>query len=238
MKKIYGVLALLFIGIQVSNAQITQKGMSTVQIGYGFPSAMGFIGSIFKLSVNTNDASATADFRYKGIGPFHFRYDYMLGGRVGLGLSANAEFGNFKFTADYEDNDGVQVHSVTNFDYSSINAMLRMNVHFIKEPKKVDVYWGCGVGYAHSRVKLRMDMTGKDIDPLDQEYIDDFNKYMNSIFKYLPVAIEEVVGLKVPLNNNAGVYFEVGYSKALAQIGFYAKLGSPKGYNSDNWKWY
>ena len=44
--------------------------------------------------------------------------------------------------------------------------------------------------------------------------------------------------MKVPFSNNAGMYLEVGYSKALAQIGFYAKLGGPKGYNSDRWQWY
>jgi len=238
MKKIFLGFLLILIAFQSVDAQIVQKGMSTIQIGYGFPSAMQLVGSMFKFSMNTDDATATSEFNYKGLGPFHFRYDYMLGGRVGLGLSANAEFGNFKFTADYSDNDGNRVYSVTNFDYSSINAMLRLNVHFIKNPKKVDVYYGCGVGYARSRIKLQQDLSGNVIDALDQEYIDDFNKYMNTVFKVLPIALEEVIGLKAPINNNAGFYFEIGYSKALAQVGFYAKLGSKKGYDGDSWKWY
>ncbi|HMT35746.1 MAG TPA: hypothetical protein PKC41_07795, partial [Chitinophagaceae bacterium] len=162
----------------------------------------------------------------------------MIGGRVGLGLSANAEFGKFKLTADYLDIDDNYVSSVTNFNYSSINAMLRMNIHFIKNPSKIDIYYGFGVGYAHTRVKLEQLLSGNVLTPEDQVYVDDFNDYLNGIFTTLPIAIEEVFGMKVPFSNNAGMYLEVGYSKALAQIGFYAKLGGPKGYNSDRWQWY
>ena len=53
-----------------------------------------------------------------------------------------------------------------------------------------------------------------------------------------PVAFEEVLGLKVPFGSNAGMYFEVGYSKALCQLGFYAKIGGPRGFNSDKWQWF
>lgn len=238
MKSLFTSALLLVLACNFASAQIVQKGTSTVQVGYGFPSAMQIVGSVFKFALTTEDAEASTEFKYKGIGPFHLRYDKMIGGRVGLGISANAEFGNFKFTANYTDNDDNYVTSVTNFNYSSINAMARMNIHFIKNPKKIDIYYGFGVGYSRTRVSLKQYLSSNLIDPLEQEYIDEFNDYLNAVFTALPVAIEEVFGLKAPLSNNAGIYFEIGYSKALAQIGFYAKLGGPKGYNSDRWQWY
>ncbi len=238
MKKIVTLLTFALFITGLSNAQIIQKGSSTMQLGYGYPSAMQLMGSVFKFAMNTEDADATSTFKYKGFGPLHFRFDYMVGGRVGLGLSANYEHGNFKFTNSYADADENYVTSVTNFNYSSVNAMARMNIHFIKNAEKVDIYYGFGVGYSHTRVKLEETLGGNVVDPVNQADIDEFNNYLNGIFKMFPVAFEEVFGLKAPFGPNAGMYFEVGYSKALCQIGFYAKIGGPRGFNSDKWQWF
>ncbi len=238
MRSILTLLLLSVFAVNTISAQIVQKGTSTIQLGYGFPSAMQIMGSIFKFSLETDDAEVTTAFKYKGLGPFHFRYDKMLGGRVGLGLSSNAEFGNFKFTASYLDDDDNEVQSETNLNYSSINAMLRMNLHFIKNPEKVDIYYGLGAGYARTRLKIDVKLGGNVLSAEDQMYVEDFQDYLNAAFSAIPIAVESVFGLKAPLGNNAGIYFEVGYAKALCQLGFYAKLGGPKGYNSDSWKWY
>lgn len=237
--KIISILFFAFFLItNFSDAQIIQKGTSTMQIGYGYPSAMQLMGSVFKFSLNVDDEEASSSFKYKGFGPLHFRYDYMVGGRVGIGLSANYEKGNFKFTNSYIDYDDNAVTSVTNFNYSSVNALARMNIHFIKNAEKIDIYYGFGVGYSHTRVKLEETLDGGTIDPIDQADIDDFNDYLNSVFKAFPVAIEEVFGMKIPIGTNAGMYMEVGYSKALIQLGFFAKIGGPKGYNSERWQWF
>jgi hypothetical protein len=238
MKKLVTLLALVILLTGVSQAQIIQKGGSSMQIGFGFPSAMQMMSSVFKFTMNSADASSSSSFKYKGFGPLHFRYDYMVGGRVGLGLSANYEHGNFKFINTYSDLDDNMIKSVTKFDYSSVNAMARMNIHFIKNAENIDIYYGFGVGYSHTRVKLEETLGGNVIDPIDQADIDDFNDYLNGIFKMFPVAFEEVLGLKVPFGPNAGMYFEVGYSKALCQLGFYAKIVGPRGFNSDKWQWF
>lgn len=226
--------------VTLSNAQITSKGSSCMQIGYGYPSAMQLMGSVFKFAANSEDQGDgySTSFKYKGFGPLHFRYDYMLGGRVGLGLSANYEMGNFKFTNSYLDIDDNQVTDVVNFHLSSINAMARMNFHFIKNPEKVDIYYGFGVGYAHTRVKLEETLGDKELEAEAKQDVDDFNDYLNGIFKMFPVAFEEVFGVKVPFGQSAGMYFEVGYSKAICQLGFYAKISEPRGFNSGRWKWF
>lgn len=221
-----------------SNAQLVHKGASFMQVGYGFPSAMQLVGSVFKFALNTEDAEASSEFKYSGLGPFHFRYEYMLGGRVGLGLSANAEFGKFKFTNTYQDIDDNYIKSTTNFGFSSVNALARCNIHFLKRSEKLDIYYGFGVGYAHTRVKIEETLEGNVLDPVEAQDIKEFNDYLNSIFKFMPVAVEEVFGLKAALGQNAGFYFEVGYSKALCQLGFYATLGGGKGYYRNNWQWF
>ena len=238
MRKVITLLTLLIMISQGLQAQINPKGSSTIQLGYGFPSAMQFVGSVFKFAINVDDAEATSEFKYKGFGPLHFRYDYMLGGRVGLGLSANYEHGKFKFTNSYLDADDNWLKSTTNFNYSSINAMARMNIHFIKNAEKVDVYYGFGVGYAHTRVKLEETLEGNVIDPIEQADINEFNDYLNGIFTMFPVAFEEVIGVKFPLGRSAGLYIEVGYSKAIAQVGFFANIGGERGFNSNRWEWF
>lgn len=238
MRKRFTLLALITLMVTGLNAQINPKGSSTIQLGYGFPSAMQFIGSVFKFAVNVDDAEAKSEFKYNGFGPLHFRYDYMLGGRVGLGLSANYEMGNFKFTNSYLDADDNWLQSTTKFNYSSINAMARMNIHFIKNSEKIDVYYGFGVGYAHTRVKLEETLEGNVLDPVEQADIKEFNDYLNGVFTMFPVAFEEVLGLKFPVGRSAGLYLEVGYSKAIAQLGFYANIGGPRGFNNNRWEWF
>jgi hypothetical protein len=238
MKQFFTLIGLVLLFNQSSEAQIIQKGSSCLQLGYGFPSAMQMMASVFKFTTNVSDPGSTSSFKYKGFGPLHCRFDYMVGGRVGLGLSANYEKGQFKFTDTYLDENQIQQSDVTTFDYSSINAMARMNIHFIKNASKVDIYYGFGVGYAHTRVNLKETLGNATLDPIEQSDVTDFNNYLNGVFKMFPVAFEEVFGLKVPFGQNAGMYFEVGYSKALCQLGVYANLGGPKGYNSSKWQWF
>lgn len=243
MKKIFSLSFVIICFISQSlTAQINSKGTSSMQIGYGYPSAMQMMGSFFKFAVTTVGEDYSSSFSYKGFGPLHFRYNYMLGGRVGLGLSANYEMGDFKFSESYTDVDNNDITSSSKFHVSSINALVRCNIHFIKEPKRVDIYYGVGVGYAHTRVKLEEVLIGENVDPVDQIQIDATNKeftdFLNGVFKTIPVAIESVFGIKAPFNQDTGMYFEVGYSKAFCQLGFYMKMGGPRGYNRDKWQWF
>ncbi|MBP6624473.1 MAG: hypothetical protein KA198_04835 [Chitinophagaceae bacterium] len=242
------ILLILFVVLsaQISQAQMHQKGSSCMQVGYGYPSAMQLMGSFFKFAESNitveDDPAYQSSFSYKGFGPLHFRFDYMIGGRVGIGLSSNYELGNFKFSNTFTDFDENIISSEAKFKLSSINVLARCNIHFIKEPTKIDIYYGLGVGYARTRAKLEETLTGSNIDPLDQKEIDEtnkeFNDFLNDVFKTVPVAFESVFGIKAPFGQNAGMYFEVGYSKAFCQLGFYVGLGGPKGYNRNKWQWF
>ncbi|MEZ5046151.1 MAG: hypothetical protein R2831_04085 [Chitinophagaceae bacterium] len=236
MKNKIIILALLLITIQqVSHAQMVQKGVGFMQLGYGFPSIPRFMGSILNFAASSNDASFSQSFSYKGFGPIHFRGEYLLGNRVGLGLSSNLELGSFKYQYTYKDLDETLVSGASKLDYSSWNALIRTNYHFLKRSEKVDLYYGIGLGYAHTRASLQESLEGDVLDEIDQAYIDGFNTYLNDAFKLIPIAIESVFGGRIALGNNAGFYFEVGYVKALAQLGFYARLGGKDGYYGNKW---
>lgn len=229
----------IFIGQIQVRAQLAQKGASFISLGYGYPSVLQFMGQVFKLSLTaTQDASYPSSFSYKGIGPMHFRYEYMLGGRVGMGLSSNYESGLFTYKYAYADVNSNTVNSTSIFKYSSINALLRCNFHFLKRSEKLDIYYGMGVGYSHTRVKYREEIQGEVLSKSDQTYVDNFNSYLNDVFTAFPVAFEEVFGLRAAFNDNTGMYVEAGYSKAICQLGFYAKIGNSKGFNRSSWKWY
>jgi hypothetical protein len=239
MKKHLLLITLLSVFFQTAEAQMVQKGSSFFQLGYGFPSAMQFIGKVFKFGYSMEgEEDYQSSFSYKGFGPMHLRYEYLLGGRVGLGLSANGELGNFKFTSSYTDFDENLVTSTTLLRITSINAMARMNFHFLKRSEKVDLYYGFSAGYSHTRLKLQETLEGADLDPEYQKEVDEVEKYLNDIFKMMPVAFESVFGARFALAPGTGLYFEVGYAKALAQIGFFTKLGGDRGYNRSRWQWF
>lgn len=239
MKKFFLAMALLCTMLPESKAQLAQKGASFMSLGYGFPSAMQFMGRVFKFGYTIEgEEDYQSSFSYKGFGPMHLRYEYMLGGRVGLGLSANAEFGNFKFVSSYTDVDDKLITSTTNLGVSSWNAMARCNIHFLKRSEKVDLYYGFSVGYSRTRIKLEETLEGADMDPEYQKEVDAMEDYLNDVFKLIPVAFEEVFGARFALAPGTGLYFEVGYSKALAQIGFFTKLGGDRGYNRSRWEWF
>jgi hypothetical protein len=223
-----------------SHAQLAQKNSSFASIGYGYPSGMQLLGQFFKMAVSVDaaDTNESSKFNYSGIGPIHFRYEYMLGGRIGIGLSANGELGTFKFRNTYTDIYNNVVTNVADFNMGSINALVRSNFHFLRRNEKIDLYYGASVGYSYTRVKFKETLSDYVPTAEDEQYYKEFNEYLNSVFKIFPVAFESVFGGRFALGQNAGLYFEVGYAKAFAQLGFFAKMGNTKGYSRSRWQWY
>ena len=240
MQKFLSLFADMLLLISTAKAHLAEKNTGVIQVGYGYPSVMTILGQMLKFgfTMGTDPETSTSSFSYKGVGPFHGRFEYMLGGRVGLGLSTNFEKGTFTLEQTYTDFDDNFVSSKSSFDYNSINAMARINFHFLKRNEKIDIYYGLGVGYAHTRAKFKAEFDGATLDTLDQKVVDEFNDYLNDAFKMIPVAIESVFGMKWAFTPTAGMYLEAGYSKAFCQLGLFVKLGNTKGYNRTSWKYY
>ena len=88
------ILFITFIGTDVK-AQCVAQGNSIFSLGYGFPN----LGKSIYKALNTNN-----DFKVKGIGPLHLKYEYMVSDKVGIGASIN--FVNYHFVS----NDNLDVY--------------------------------------------------------------------------------------------------------------------------------
>ncbi|MBL7773585.1 MAG: hypothetical protein JNM95_12035 [Chitinophagaceae bacterium] len=233
------ILLLFCLHANLGFSQLAEKGTGTIQLGYGFPSVMSSIAQVMNFSVSmADDTNSRASFSYKPIGPVHFRFDYMVGGRVGLGLSSNFAAGRFTLTEQHTNSQSKIETNKYYFDYSSVNIMARTTIHFLKRNPRLDIYYAHSVGVHFSKVKLDVDFMNDNFDPDQQFFIDEFNSYMNSLFKFLPVAMEGQFGIKWALTPYAGMYFEAGYSKAYCQLGLFAKIGRSPSYYRSDWKYY
>lgn len=226
MKRKLFTLLFTFLTISsVLHAQINEKRTGVIQIGYGYPSAMTMLGSALKFSYSVSgDVTASSSFSYKGFGPVHVRFEYMVSPMVGIGVSANYQTGSFLFENNYMDADDNYVQTSSTFKITSVNALGRVNFHFLKNSKMVDLYYGLGVGYSSNKVDLKFDVKSNFIDNTDKLYTEAFENFLNDAFKLIPVSVESVFGMRWAFSNNVGMYSEVGWCKALAQVGFYAKL--------------
>lgn len=234
MKRILYTLFFIFITTSsVLHAQINEKRTGVIQIGYGYPSAMTMLGSALKFSYSVSgDVTASSSFSYKGFGPVHVRFEYMVSPMVGLGVSANYQTGSFLFENNYTDIDDNYVQTSSTFNITSVNALGRVNFHFLKNSKVVDLYYGLGVGYSSNKVDLKFDVKSNFVDNTDKLETEAFEDYLNKAFKIIPISVESVFGMRWALSNNVGLYTEVGWCKALAQVGLYAKLSHSENFVS------
>jgi len=225
MTKSFLYLSIILFTAFSAKAQVNEKNTAFFHLGYGYPSAMSMLGSALKFSYSvTGDVTASSSFTYKGFGPLHFRFEYMLSPKLGLGVSANFQTGSFQFNNNYIDVYDNYIQTSTNFNINSVNALARMNFHFLKNSSVVDLYTGLGLGYGINKIDLEFDVKSNFIDNTDKLYTEAFEKFLNDAFNLIPIAVESVVGMRWAISKNVGLYSEVGWCKALAQVGFYAKL--------------
>ncbi len=201
------LLFITFIGSDLK-AQCVAQGNSIFSLGYGFPN----LGKSLYKAFNTNN-----DFKVKGIGPIHFKYEYMLSDKIGIGASINF----VKFGATYSDtNSGdsmdinenwVHWSKTTKYSLATKNysALVRFNYHFYTEDN-LDVYFGVGAGFRGTKSTFSSVPT----DP---------NFSFNSKIA-IPVGMETTLGLRYFFTENIGAYTEIGLGKSLIQFGACFKL--------------
>jgi hypothetical protein len=228
MQRFILCLSIFFLGAQSLSAQIASKGSSFVSIGYGFPSATK-VKNIYEPS-----ASISWDYKFRGFGPVHLRYEYMLGNRVGLGLSVNAEFGKFYLTNEVKLASNVIEKRNEKLQFNSFNTLGRFNYHFLKNSHYLDVYLGSGVGYSKSSIN-RIDDGDRTISVEERDRdVSNFKRLVGNAFPEFNT--ELVFGLRWAVSPNAGFYFEAGKSKSIIQIGFFGKMGKYDAYDRNYWR--
>ena len=158
MKKITLLATAIAIVFVTSNvlAQSFEEGTKVGQVGYGFPN-MGKV--LFKA---IGDGSAT-DYKAKGIGPIHGRFEYGLTDKFGLGLSINfntygAEWSNVN--GIYNSTTGLYTTATYDVKVTSFNILVRGSRHWDVNDK-VDIYSGFGLGYNSRKATIK---TNEQID--------------------------------------------------------------------------
>jgi len=170
-------------------------GNMVISFGYGAPNISKSIYSIY---------SGYDDFKIKGMGPLHAKFEYFLSDRFGVGVVANyvSTSANWKF------NDGTNTYNES-YDYSSLAFNIRFNWHFYNEDG-FDFYAGSGIGYKISNYKLVSD------DPLGTH-----TAASGGIF---PLGFEVTAGGRYFITDMFGIYAEVGLAKSIIQGGLCIKL--------------
>lgn len=201
--KISFVLAAFFFASS-GFAQAYEEGKFIVSAGYGFPNW----GKVFTKASIVN--SSATNVSATGFGPLHFKFEYGLTDRFGLGLSVN--YNNFGFTwtepnNNYSYSGGPQTYNYT-FKSSALAVNLRFNRHW-EVNDKVDAYWGMGFGYSNTN------WSETSNDPT----------YTKSTFTVpIPVSFETTIGMRYYFTENIGMYVEGGYAKSILQAGVVAKF--------------
>lgn len=200
------------ISTQSAKAQVFEEGVSITTLGYGFPNFSGVWLNVWALD---NESASQSSF-----GPLHLKYEYGITDKLGIGASVNlstTKVTNPYTRTVYNPSKGTS----TDVDYEeivrfrSINALIRLNYHFL-DHDKVDFYSGLGVGF--NKNSFKFESTDPDTD-VDSE-LDDLNLLVNVI----PIGYEATLGLRYLFSDNVGAYIELGWAKSLFQVGLTVKL--------------
>ncbi len=202
MKKVLVTIGLVSAFSLSSKSQVMHQDANFVSVGYGVGN---IIQSSFQLSEETD-----ADFKYSGVGPLFFKYEYAFAPKIGVGLNvAYAQATADYLYRDQYTTDGSKLLEET-LDWKTWSALLRINWH-LGENEKVDPYIGIGLGYRTASWE------GRNNDPQQEfnsvEIRNPFNFGMDATF-----------GTRFMFTENIGAYAEVGLAKAVLQFGLTAKF--------------
>ncbi|MES2617918.1 MAG: hypothetical protein V4613_08565 [Bacteroidota bacterium] len=198
MKK-YLTIGLLFV-IALSHVN-AQDGDTKHMISAGF-GAPNIPKTFF------NFLSKYDNFKSKGTGPFHLKYEYKPTWVFGIGANLNYMKYQVSFVNEVLDTvKGVQVPNNVSIDCWNAALNIRANIHFIKpdDEQKSDVYFGMGLGYRFGKFRVSSDY--EDQTPSFK---------LPSLFK---MGFETTLGYRYLFTKNLGAYVELGAAKSIIQFG-------------------
>lgn len=205
MKKFYLVLVLVGLASTINfsaKAQAFEPGKSYFSAGYGFGN---FIQAVFN-SYETYD-----DYSFKSLGPIFGKYEYAVNEQLGIGVVFAYASANVSYTdKNYLVTSSPVVYYEEQIDWSTYSVLLRLNWHFNSMGDRIDPYLGFGAGYRGANWKY------SDNDP----------NYDNNVSMkgFMPLGMEFTAGLRFMVTDFLGIYTEVGFAKAVAQVGIVTKF--------------
>lgn len=178
-------------------SQSFDNGESMVSIGYGFGS--------YRLLVSADMAkSATAtsqQFQRILLGPVYMKYEYMTDENVsvGINIAAISYHSSSRFQTNYN---GIDTSFSNTYNFNSYSILARVNYHNSPD-ESFDTYAGISVGYRYASTRLA-----------------EGSKGTNEVTKnQVPIGIEAVIGARILITENFGIYGELGIAKSILQFG-------------------
>jgi hypothetical protein len=201
--KLLLISALSLFFTEKTSAQAFSQNSSYANIGYGIGN---LTQSLFKVG-EQNDYQ----YKYNGIGPLFFKYEYAIDDKMGVGVNiayAKAQ-ATYQYNNTYITNSNTTLLKET-LDWTSYSVLLRFNLHF-GDNEKVDPYWGIAAGYRDAI------WSGSNNDPQ--------NNYDTGVLTTpINIGFETTFGCRFLFTDNIGAYIEVGLAKAVLQFGLTAKF--------------
>jgi predicted porin len=198
------LLLIAICGVFITNnlkAQAFEQGNIVVTVGYGVP-------NFGKALLSTVDESIYTNYDAKGFGPLHFRAEYGVGDKFGIGLNVNFN----TFGAEWKYDDTFWSGQVYTYEekLTAINFIPHFKFHYL-DNDNLDLYSGFGIGYSI------FNYTRESNDPNDI-FLDSWSS---------PIAIGvdiTAIGVRYYFTDNIGAYVEAGYAKSLINFGLAAKF--------------
>jgi hypothetical protein len=174
-------------------AQIVTRGKQTISVGYGYPNLQKSVLNL--LSYNEN-------FKSKGYGPLHFRYENAISEELTLGASVNLT----NYGCEWSDSGYRATLTVTAY-----SGLFRMNCFFFNE-ENLKVYGGVAFGYRGRTSTYTNARPGNTV-----------SQGVESVLTAVavPIGFETTLGIRGRLGNGVGGYVEFGLAKSVIQAGLY-----------------
>ncbi len=175
-----------------------KPGAIIISLGLGFPVPTTQNFSSYLYSKSQLESNAV-----KGFGPLHFRGEWFVIRRFGLGFSVNYS----SLRGQIKNSNPLQP-GIQHIQYSNLTILPRLNYHFLFR-KKVDLYIGLGFGYYQSSIKISDNQKFSDKNGATYSGIGGF---------------ESVVGIRYLVKGILGTYLEAGLGLSLLQAGICVNL--------------
>lgn len=186
---------LTFAVASVVNAQTFEEGNKIISIGYGTPN----LGKSILKTYETNE-----EYKVKGLGPLHAKFEYGITDKIGIGLSIN----HVNYSATWVETNSSNQSYDYKFARNSTAFNARLNFHF-GESNVIDPYFGFGLGYKTTSNKWTTN------DPTFE------NVSLGGLF---PLGFETTFGIRAYFTPNIGAFAEVGVAKSVIQGGLCFKI--------------
>lgn len=193
------------VNIGINNTETAKKKRSKGNSGYGFEQGTIAISAGYgwpnlgKAVVTALISDSAINTKPTGVGPIHFRGEYGVSDKMGLGVSVNY----ISFGATY-----TELPYNYSISRTSLSILARLNIHF-GTTESLDPYFGVAAGYKSATWRFT------STDPA-------YNG--ESVPGFTPFGFETTIGMRYYFSENFGIYTELGIAKSVIQAGLAVKF--------------